>query len=380
MIENSSFPGLTRQTNARRKSLRKKMDARVIGERSDAVLRTAMPAHDKSIANHTGIRRRAVLSLLAGAAAWPLAARAQQSAMPVVGFLGVTSPETNAALWRGFHQGLKETGHVEGDNVLITYRWAENKPEQLPELAGDLVRRGVAVIAAIQGPVVVLAARSATQTIPIAFTVADDPVKLGLVASLARPGGNLTGINFISAELTAKRLELLRQIVPEAKRLAVLVNPTASLTQTEAALRDVAAHAAGLQIQVLNANTTSEIDAAFATFARERPDALFVASSPYFANRRVQLVQLAARHAVAATYVGRQFPEIGGLMSYGADLRDAFRQLGVYVGRILKGAKPADLPVVQATKFELVINHQTARMLGLAIPPSLLAIADEVIE
>ena len=326
------------------------------------------------------MKRREFIAGLGGAAAWPLAAQAQQP-MPMIGFLGVTSPETNADLWRGFHQGLKETGHVEGENVLITYRWAENQLDRLPELAADLVRRRVAVIATLQGPSVALAAKAATNTIPIAFTVSDDPVQFGLVESLARPGGNLTGINFISAELTAKRLELLREMVPRATRVAVLVNP-ASVTQTEAALRDVlpAAHAAGLKIQVLNANTTDEIDAAFTTFTRERPDALFVASSPYFTNRRVQLVQLAARHAVAATYVGRQFPEIGGLMSYGANLRDAFRQLGVYVGRILKGARPADLPVEQATRFELVINHHTARMIGLTVPPTLLARADEVIE
>jgi len=326
------------------------------------------------------VRRREFIAGIGGAAAWPIAGRTQQPALPIVGFLGVTSSDTNADFWRGFHQGLKETGYVEGDNVLLTYRWADNRPGQLPDLAADLVRRGVAVIATVQGPAVALAAKAATQTIPITFTVADDPVSHGLVPSLARPGGNLTGINFISAELTAKRLEFLREMVPRATRVAVLVNPAASVTQTEAALRDVAAHAAGLQIQVLNANTSDEIDTAFATFARERPDALFVASSPYFTTRRVHLVQLAARHAVAASYVGRQFPEIGGLMSYGANLRDAFRQLGVYVGRILKGAKPADLPVVQATKFELVINRHTARMIDLTVPDKLLASADEVIE
>jgi ABC-type uncharacterized transport system substrate-binding protein len=326
------------------------------------------------------MRRREFIAGLGGvAAACPVVAGAQQVAMPVIGFLGATMPETNVDLWRGFHHGLKETGHVEGDNVLITYRWAENRLEQLPELAADLVRRGVTVIATIQGPPAALSAQAATQTIPTIFMVADDPVRFGLVASLARPGGNLTGINFISAELTAKRLELLREMVPGARRVAGLVNP-ASVTQTQAALKDMTAYAAGLQIEVLNANTTDEIDAAFATFARHRADALFVASSPYFTTRRVQLVQLAARHAVPATYVGRQFPEVGGLMSYGANLREAFRQFGVYIGRVLKGAKPADLPVMQATKFELVINHHTARMIGLTVPPSLLATADEVIE
>ena len=326
------------------------------------------------------MKRREFITLLGGAAAWPLAARAQQ-AMPSIGFLGATLPEINTDLWRAFHHGLKETGHVEGDNVQITYRWAENRLDQLPELAADLVRRKVTVIASIQGPAVALAAKAATKTIPIVFTVADDPVRLGLVASLARPGGNLTGINFISGELAAKRLELLLELVPRAARIAVLVNP-ASAAQTQSTLRDVqaAAHAAGLQIQVFNANTNGEIDAAFASLGRERPDALFVASSPYFTTRRVQLVQLAARHAVAATYVGRQFPEIGGLMSYGANLLDGFRQLGVYVGRILNGAKPVDLPVTQSSRFELVINHQTARMLGLTVPPTLLAVADEVIE
>jgi putative ABC transport system substrate-binding protein len=253
--------------------------------------------------------------------------------------------------------------------------------DRLPALAVELVRRRVAVIATIQGPPTALAAKAATATIPIVFLVSDDPVRLGLVASLARPGGNLTGINFVSAELVAKRLELLRELVPGAARVAVLVNP-ANAAATETTLRDVppAARAVGLQIQVLNADTSREIDAAFATLVRERPDALFVASSPYFTSRRVQFVQLAARHAIPATYVGRQFPEIGGLMSYGANIADAFRQLGAYAGRILKGAKPADMPVVQASKFELVINLQTARMLGLTVPPSLLARADEVIE
>jgi putative ABC transport system substrate-binding protein len=248
-------------------------------------------------------------------------------------------------------------------------------------LAAELVRREVAVIATIQGPPVALAAKAATTKIPIVFTVSDDPVRLGLVASLARPGGNLTGINFLSSEVVAKRLELLRELVPGAARLAVLVNP-ANTAMTEITLRDVepAARAIGLQILVLNADTGREIDAAFATIARERPDALFVASSPFFTTRRVQLVQLAARHAIPAAYANRQYVEVGGLMSYGADITDAWGQLGVYVGRILKGAKPADLPVVQASKFELVINHQTVRMLGLDVRPMLLARADEVIE
>ncbi len=328
------------------------------------------------------IRRREFITLLGGAAAaWPLAARAQQ-AMPVVGFLGATSPDAaNVDYLRVFRQALKESGYVEGENVAIEYRWANNQFDLLPALATELVRRKVAVIVTIEGPPVVLAAKAATTTIPIVFTVSDDPVRLGLVASLARPGGNLTGINFVSAELVAKRLELLRALVPAATRVAVLLNP-ANTANTETTLRDVepAARAVGLQVQVLNANTSHEIDAAFATIVRERPDALFSASSPYFTSRRVQLVQLAARHAIPATYPGRQYVEVGGLMSYGANVASAWRQLGVYAGRILKGEKPADLPVVQASKFELVINHHTARMLGLTVPPTLLATADEVIE
>jgi putative tryptophan/tyrosine transport system substrate-binding protein len=328
------------------------------------------------------MRRREFIILLGGAAAWPLAARAQQPAMPVIGFLGATSPDAaNADYLRVFRQALKESGYVEGENVAIEYRWAETQLDRLPALAAELVSRRVAVVVSVEGPPVVFAAKTATTTIPIVFVISDDPVRLGLVASLARPGGNLTGINFVSNELVAKRLELLRELVPGAARVAVLVNP-ANTANTETTLRDVepAARAVGFQIQVLNADTSREIDAAFATIVRDRPDALFSASSPYFTSRRIQLVQLAARHAIPATYPGRQYVEVGGLMSYGANIADAWRQLGVYTARILKGIKPADLPVVQASKFELVINHQTARMLGLTVPNKLLVAADEVIE
>src|SRR5262249_4994378 len=289
-------------------------------------------------------------------------------------------PDAMSDRLRAFRQGLKDAGYVEGENVAIIYRFAENQMDQLPELAAELVRRQVAVIATTVSTAT-FAAKAATPTIPIVFLVGEDPVRLGLVASLARPSGNLTGINLFTAELTAKRLELLRELVPTAIRVAVLVNP-ADGPITEATLRDAegAARAVGLQIQVLNANTSREIDAAFETMARERPDALFVATSPFFIGRRIQLVQLAAFHRLPATYSLREMAESGGLMSYGANIGDAFGQVGAYTGRILKGAKPADLPVVQSSKFELLINAQIARMLGLTVPPSLLAIADEVIE
>jgi putative ABC transport system substrate-binding protein len=327
------------------------------------------------------VRRREFITLLGGAAAWPIAVRAQQPAMPVVGFLNPASSDTTADFLRAFRQGLKDTGYVEGENVAIAYRWAENQFDRLPELAADLVRRKVVVIAATGGPPSTLAARRQPRQSRSSSSLPKNPVRLGLVASLARPGGNVTGVNLVSGDLAAKRLELLRELVPAATRVAVLVNP-ANATNTETTLRDVepAARAIGLQIQVLNASTSREIDAAFATIARERPDALFVGVDSLFTPRRVQMVQLAARHAVPATYSGRQYAEIGGLMSYGANLTDTYRQVGAYTGRILKGAKPADLPVVQASKFELVINAQTARMLGLTVPPTLLATADEVIE
>jgi putative tryptophan/tyrosine transport system substrate-binding protein len=341
--------------------------------------------HERCTASGTrAFDRRAFLSLFAGAAAssaLPCAARAQAPALPTVGFLYPTSAGAEGERLRAFRQGLKETGHVEGDNVAIEYRWADNQIDRLPALAADLVRRRVAVIVTMGGSPVVLAAKAATTTIPIAFLIGEDPVRLGLVASLARPGGNMTGVNFFAVELAAKRLEMLRELVPGIARVAVLVNP-ANAANTASTLRDVeaAARAMRLQIQVVRANTSREIDAAFATFERERPDALFVASGPLFSSRRVQLALLAARYQVPAIYAGRQIAEAGGLISYGASLTDAIRQVGAYAGRILKGAKPADMPVVQSTKFELVINHQTARMLGLAVPSTLLATADEVIE
>jgi putative tryptophan/tyrosine transport system substrate-binding protein len=327
-----------------------------------------------------GMRRREFISLLGGAAAaWPLAARAQQPAMPVIGFLSGTSPET--ARLRAFRQGLKDAGFIEGENVAIEYRWADDQTDRLPALAAELAQRRVAVIAAIGGIPSAFAAKAATTTIPIVFLAGIDPVRLGLVASLARPGGNLTGINVFNTELASKRLELLRALVPGAIRIAVLVDPTNALA-SDATLRDVAAAARtmGLQIQVLNASTGLELDAAFATLVSERADALIVGSTPFLFDRRVQLAQLAARHAVPAIYQDRHHAEVGGLISYGASLGDAYRHVGVYTGRILKGAKPADLPVVQSTRFELVLNAPTARMLGLTVPDALLATADEVIE
>jgi putative ABC transport system substrate-binding protein len=301
--------------------------------------------------------------------------------MPVIGYLTTGSPESDALPLAAFRQGLRETGYVETQNVTIQYRWAEFQYDRLPPMAADLVRQRVSVIASLGGTPSALAAKAATSTIPIVFMLSEDPVRLGLVASLARPGGNATGINFFSTELTAKRLELLREVVPRAARVAVLVNP-AYAVRTEATVRDVqaAARAMGLQIQLLNASTSHEINAAFATFVRDRPDVLFVGTDPFFSSRRSQLVNLASRHAMPASYSGHHYPEIGGLMSYGSDVNDAARQFGTYVGRVLKGTKPADLPVVQSSKFELVINAETARMLGLTVPPTLLSLADEVIE
>jgi ABC-type uncharacterized transport system substrate-binding protein len=326
-------------------------------------------------------RRVFTLALGGAAAAWPLAAHAQQSPLPVIGFLNPSAPEAYADRTRIFRQGLKETGFVEGENVTIDYRWANNQAERLPALAAELVQRRVAVIATFGGPVSAVTAKAATTTIPIVFISAEDPVRIGLVASLARPGGNLTGVNFFAVELVAKRLELLRELMPRVARVAVLVDPAnASITQSTLTDVERAASAIGVQTRILNASTSREIDAAFATIGGERPDAVFVGVSVFFTSRRVQLIQLEARYGVPAIYPDRLFVEAGGLISYGASLSDAIRQAGVFTGRILKGAKPADLPVVQATKFELAINAQTARMHGLAMPEKLVATADEVIE
>src|SRR5262245_20775676 len=327
------------------------------------------------------MKRRQFITLLGGAAAWPLAARAQQAAMPVVGFLNSASLDTYAHRLRAFRQGLKEAGYVEGENVAIEYRWAEGQYDRLPALAGELVRRQVAVIAATGSIAAALAAKAATTTIPIVFATGEDPVRLGLVSSLARPGGNATGINFFIYELVAKRLELLHTLVPGATRVAVLVNP-ANVTTTASTLRDVeaAAQAMGLQLHIFNASTSGEINATFATLARERVDALFVGPDAMFNSRRVQIVILAARHGISTTYAQRGFVEAGGLMSYGTNLTDTYRHVGAYAGLILKGVKPADLPVAQSTKFEFVINLQTARALALEVPNSIQLLADQVIE
>jgi len=327
------------------------------------------------------MRRRNFISLVGGlAVAWPIAAGAQQSAMPVVGFIDVGSPADSGAHVASFRQGLNDMGYFEGRNILIEYRWAEGRHDRYPELAADLIRQKVNVIATGANSSASLAVKAATSTIPIVFGVGEDPVKLGLVASLARPGGNATGINFFATELTAKRLGLLREMVPGAARLAFLVNPANVTAESTVKDLEAAAPAFGVQIQIFDAGTIREIDAAFASLVRQRFDALFVGPDLFFSTRRVQLAIAAARHAVPTIFAQREYAEAGGLMSYGTNIADTYRQVGVYTGRILKGAKPADLPVVQSTKFELVINAQTARTLGLTVPDNLLATADEVIE
>ena len=329
-----------------------------------------------------GIRRREFVTLLGSvAAAWPSAARAQQPAMPVVALLHPGAPEVGARDVAAFRKGLNETGYIEGRNVIVEYHWLEGQYDRLPALIADLIRRPVDVIAIPGSGPATRAAKAATATIPIAFGVAGNPVQLGLVASLARPGGNATGVNFLSEEVAAKRLRLLHELVPNAARVAVLVNP-ANEAATENTLRDLqeAAPIIGVQIQVFKASTIREIDVAFATLGRERPDALFVGPDGFFSSRRVQLAILAARVRIPAAYTQLGYVAAGGLMSYGTDQLDMSRQVGVYTANILKGAKPADLPVLQSTKFEFVINVQTARALGIEVPPTVLAVADEVIE
>jgi putative tryptophan/tyrosine transport system substrate-binding protein len=327
------------------------------------------------------MKRREFLTLFGGVAvAWPLAAWAQRPAMPVIGFIQVGSADVSPRFAAAFRTGLNETG-IEGRDVTVEYHWVEDQSDRLLALVADLVRRRVAVIATPGSASAALAAKAATATIPIVFGVAEDPVALGLVASLVQPGGNATGINFFVQEEVGKRLGLLHELVPKAVRVAVLVNPI-NASNAESTLRDAqeAAPGMGLQIQVLNASTSREIDAAFAAFASERPDALFVAADAFFAGRRVQLANLAAGNRIPATYSNRDYVTDGALMSSGTDFADTYRQMGAYTGKILKGAKPADLPVLQSTKFEFVINLQTAKALGPTVPPTLLAIADEVIE
>jgi putative ABC transport system substrate-binding protein len=325
------------------------------------------------------IGRRELLAALGGAAAaWPHAARAQQPGLPVIGFLDATSAAERTYLMPAFRQGLADAGYVEGQNVAIEYRWAEGRYDRLPELAADLVRRQVSVITTPGTGAATLAAKAATTTIPIVFGVGDDPVKLGLVASLNRPGGNATGVNFFSQELVAKRMQLLRELVPAAKRIAMLINPTDPAN--ESSLRHAQAAASGQQIIAFEAATGREIDAAFASLVREKADALFVAGGAFFSGRCAQFSVLAARYTIPAIYSVRLCVEVGGLMSYGTNFADNFRQVGSYAARILKGAKPADLPVIQATRFELVVNLNTARALGLNVPDKVLALADEVIE
>ncbi len=326
------------------------------------------------------MKRREFISLFGGAAAWPLAAGAQQPAMPVTGLLNAGSPGPLRQQVAAFHEGLKESGYVEGQNVAVEYRWAEGQYDRLPALAADLVRRQVSVIVAGGGAPVVLAAKAATTTIPIVFMAGADPVASGLVPSINRPGGNITGVYHFATGLEAKRLGLLHEMVPKAATIAVLVNPNYS--EAENQLREVQEAAArlGVQLVVVRANTESDFDAAFSTVVQQRSGALLVCASPFFNTRREQLVVLAARHALPTIYEWRDFAAAGGLVSYGTSLADAYRQAGVYADRILKGAKPADLPIVQSTKFEFVINLNTAKALGLTIPPGVLAIADEVIE
>jgi putative ABC transport system substrate-binding protein len=326
------------------------------------------------------MKRRAFIALLGGAAAWPAAAWAQQP-LPVVAYLDSRSSDGMAPRLAAFRHGLQAAGFADGETVRIEYWWSENRVNRVKEIAADLVRRQPAVIVTSGGPQAALAAKAATTTIPVVFLVGEDPTRLGLVASLSRPGGNLTGINLLANELEAKRLELLATVLPGATRVALLVNRV-DATNTDTTLREInaAARAMGLQVRVFGVSTSGEIDEAFATIGRERPDALLVAAAAFLNSRRVQLAQLAAFHRLPATYPFREAAEVGGLMSYGPNIVDAYRELGVYTGRVLKGTRTADLPVLQTAKFELVINAATARMLGLVLPAALLATADEVLE
>jgi ABC-type uncharacterized transport system substrate-binding protein len=327
------------------------------------------------------VKRREFITLLGGAAAaWPLAARAQQPAMPVVGYLAAGRPETNARFVAAFRKGLSETGYVEGRNVAIEYRWAQDDYERLPELASDLVRRGSSVIAATGGSPTIRAAKAASANIPVVFGTGDDPVQAGFVASLNRPGGNITGVVTMNVELAAKRLGLLRELLPAATRFAVFLNPNnpTALSATRDALADTPV--IGGQIEFLTVSAPSDLNGAFASLVQKRADALLITPDSVFVSRRVQLLTLAARHAVPTIYPSREFAEAGGLMSYGSSFTDMFRQAGTYTGRILKGAVPADLPVMRATTFEFIVNLQTAQALDIDVPTTLLARADEVIE
>jgi putative ABC transport system substrate-binding protein len=327
------------------------------------------------------LNRRDLLILGAGTAtAWPLIVRAQQKSMPVIGYLDAGSAGLRASVVAALRQGLSETGYVEGQNVAIEFRWAEGSYDRLPALAADLVGRKVDLIATGGGTVSALAAKNATSTIPIVFVVASDPVESGLVASFARPSGNLTGVSSIARELMPKRLDLLSELVPQARVIALLVNPTNFPNEPGIREAEEAAHAKGVQLQILKASSESEIDAAFASLAQLHAGAFVIGGEPFFASRREQLVALASRHAVPAIYDWREFVAAGGLISYGTSLPAVFRQAGIYAGKILKGAKPADLPIQQPTTFELVINLKTAKALGLTVPQSLLVRADEVIE
>jgi putative tryptophan/tyrosine transport system substrate-binding protein len=326
-----------------------------------------------------GIGRREFIVALSSAATWPLAARAQQPSMPVIGFLSGLSAAAVARPLVAFLQGLNETGYVEGQNVTIEYRWAEGQYDRLPALAADLVHRTAAVIVSLGADPAALAAKGATTTIPIVFLVGGDPVKLGLVASLNRPRGNATGVNFLVSEMTAKRLALLHELVPTAAGLGVLINPKSAVAEAQLGDAQSAAHALGQQVEIINASNEGEIDTAFASFT-QRAGGLVIADDPFFNNRRVQIVSLAAHYAIPTVYFFREFTASGGLISYGTSLTEAYHQVGVYAGKILGGANPTDLPVIQPTKFELVINLKTAKALGITVPQTLLVAADEVIE